>query len=102
MVINPFNTAAQHRYLCKQCRSRWDGSSYQDLHYYFDGPLFSTLDLSKLNKRRVHIINAGLRGFKCLDMNNLAFRGMDTPLNEITHLWLFQFERMGSPLDPNL
>ena len=52
--VNLFSPAGNYRYLCKQCKSRWDAPSHQNLHYYTAivfylrfKPLTLSVDMSK-------------------------------------------------------
>ena len=73
VLFKPFSPAYWKRYLCKQCRSRWDGSpgSTQFAFFFFFffflfrlKPLFASVDMLKFKNGRVHLRKPGMKGFR--------------------------------------
>ena len=90
-----FSPADQYRYLCKQFRSRWDGSyravssgSALFVILLFDfwlKPLFATLDVSKFRDGRVQIRSSWVEGLRLFEAADAI----------VTDIFEFRFKSIG-------
>ena len=80
LILIPFIPADQGIYLCKRCRSRWDGKpSHQDLHclafyYWFLSKQFATMDVSKFRDGWAHLRNSEVEGLSKYGVGVLLVR----------------------------
>ena len=71
--FNHFSPADQTHYLCRQCRSRWDGSSGSTLIAILFSILdFASVDMSKFKDETVHFIKLRDERIKA-DANRSSF-----------------------------